>query len=130
MLLLFHIYTTILSIINNSMEFCTYYIPKIESTISSFIDACTGRKIVSLKMIQDDYCLLTYPCQGHVGIRVTFTNGEHIDFACPSTIMIGVIFHFCNAENRHCTSYLTEEVKTIIEDLRKNAYGNFEILSA
>lgn len=110
-------------------DFCKHIIPDIEPTIASFVTECKGRKIKSIRMIQDRVCQLTYPCKGHVGLKVKFSNGDMLEFNCPNTIMIGAITYFCKVKHEHSTSYLTQEIKTIIDNLRRDDYPDFKTVS-
>ncbi len=48
------------------------------------------RDVKSIYPIQDDFCMESYPCQGHQGVKITLKNGNVIEYECPS-VSIGCI---------------------------------------
>ena len=48
------------------------------------------RKVKSILAIRPDWCLESYPCQGHKGVEITLQDGEVITYDCPS-VSIGCI---------------------------------------
>ena len=46
--------------------------------------------IVNVEVIQTEYCLQTFPCQGHKGVYLVCSNGKKIPYAC-SSVSIGCI---------------------------------------
>ena len=47
-------------------------------------------KVESISPIQNEFCMESYPCKGHGGVKITFKNGEIIEYKC-SSVSIGCI---------------------------------------
>lgn len=108
------------------VDICTGHYHDYESQIADFVAQCDSRKIKSIDLIQNEYCLLSYPCKGHRGVKVIFANSDALEFQCGS-VTAGIIFCFCGV-SKHCVEYVNAPMKKKIEQLRRSKYPKFKTI--
>lgn len=113
-------------VILSHSDICTTYYHDYESQIADFVTKCNSRKMKSIELIQNEYCLLSYPCQGHLGVKVIFVNDDTLEFECDS-VRSGIIFCFCGV-SKHCAEYVNDSMKKKIDKLRLSKYPNFKTI--
>jgi hypothetical protein len=73
---------------------------------------CHNKKIISITP-QHDECTYDFPCEGHMGIRIHFTDKTNVSLTC-STIEIGAIMWYFNIQNEHFTKYIDNDFQMYI----------------
>lgn len=91
-----------------------------EKLIKTFDDICKNKKIQFVEPIYPYYCLESFPCQGHGGMKIHFNNYDTIDFYC-SSVEIAILMHYLDVEkinDAHFAIYLDKNIKTKINKLK------------
>lgn len=85
------------------------HIGTISDTIKQVKQRVASRSVKSIKP-QFDICQESFPCQGHGGAVITFTNGEKLNYSC-SSVELGAIMYYYDIKDDHFTSYVGEDMK-------------------
>jgi len=109
------------------MNICDGHCVGFEKNIYDFVLGCNSRELACVGLIQKNFCLESYPCQGHKGVYAIFNNGETFEFSCGS-VMAGVIMYFCGELSEHCVSYVSDSMRKKIDNLRQTKYPMFKTL--
>lgn len=90
---------------------------EVENAINDMKALCGSRKVITI-IPQSDECLESYPCQGHDGAVITFSNGETAKYDC-SSVNLGIIMYYFHIDNDHFTSYVDADLRKHIDSLKR-----------
>ena len=90
-----------------------HYMEAVED-LKTVVELVGGRKVTKVKLVSDS-CAESYPCSGHDGVRITFSDGTFIVHDC-SSVSSGAIMVYYNSVSGakvsdHCTGYIESEFK-------------------
>jgi hypothetical protein len=71
------------------------------------------RDVTNVRVQQDNYCLESYPCQGHGGVILEFIDGTSETYACGS-VSIGAIMWYFGVQNDHFVGYINPEFRQFL----------------
>lgn len=86
-------------------------------TVTEVVKRCDTRTVQEVRAISGS-CAESYPCRGHGGVFIKFTNGESFEHACSSPGIGGVMYYYDVTKN-HFTQYVDDECKGKIDELKK-----------
>lgn len=71
-----------------------------------------GLEIVDVSVIDEDKCLLSYPCRGHEGVYLICSNGDKIPYKCSSVSIACIQKVFCGSQ--HVSLHFKEYAKDFV----------------
>ena len=66
------------------------------------------REVKSISPIRPNWCLESYPCQGHEGVKIIFNDGEMIEYKCPSVSIAFIQKSITGKVDPHFKEYIKE----------------------
>ena len=107
------------------------HFPSAVEEVIKAIKLVHDRKVISVIPMETDYCMEIYPCKGHRGVIIEFSDGSVAQHECRSSVGIGAICKYFtpNSIDKHFAGYVTDldlSSKVIIRHLINVRKGDDE----